>query len=144
MTSPKAIVAIFLLVYLPAFSYLAYVGVREAIPLQAILFLTAVLGLGELARRVVTKATLPKVVLGSVGGVLGLFWIVQTIRRILFIVSEGGMERSDGQGSPLMFLVGAAAEFLILGLPALGLLLLAASRPSRPADADLATRSLQP
>ncbi len=41
----------------------------------------------------------------------GLFF--QTVRRILFMVEHGGMERSDGYGSPLAFLLGFVTEQLL-------------------------------
>lgn len=36
--------------------------------------------------------------------------LYQTIRRIKFVLANGGMERSDGQGSPLAFLFGLVME----------------------------------
>lgn len=36
--------------------------------------------------------------------------LAQTIRRVLFVIHNGGMERADGYGSPLAFLLGVVAE----------------------------------
>ena len=44
-----------------------------------------------------------------------IFWFVlllQTTNRIFFIMENGGMERADGQGSPLAFLIGMVIELL--------------------------------
>jgi hypothetical protein len=44
---------------------------------------------------------------------INLFWwplLAQTIRRTLFVMENGGMERADGQGSPVAFLLGVVGE----------------------------------
>lgn len=44
---------------------------------------------------------------------INLFWwplLVQTSRRIWFVIENGGMERADGLGSPLAFLIGLIGE----------------------------------
>jgi len=44
---------------------------------------------------------------------VNIFWwplLYQTMRRILFMIEHGGMERSDGLGSPLAFLVNMVIE----------------------------------
>lgn len=41
------------------------------------------------------------------------FWLpllYQTLRRIQFVLENGGMERTDGQGSPMAFLLGLTME----------------------------------
>jgi len=46
---------------------------------------------------------------------VNLFWwplLLQTVRRAVFIVKNGGMERADGYGSPLAFLIGIIGEQL--------------------------------
>ena len=54
-------------------------------------------------------------------GLVNLFWwplLWQTTRRILFIFENGGLDSSDGYGSPLAFLVGMLGEqLLFLPLP---------------------------
>ena len=50
--------------------------------------------------------------------------LYQIIRRINFIIENGGMERADGYGSPLAFLIGFVAE-LYLFIP-ISVILLAA------------------
>jgi hypothetical protein len=45
--------------------------------------------------------------------------LIQTVRRVVFVVQNGGMDRADGYGSPLAFLMGAVFEqffFLPLSL----------------------------
>ncbi len=44
---------------------------------------------------------------------VNLFWwplLAQTIMRIGFVIENGGMERADGFGSPLTFLLGLVGE----------------------------------
>ncbi len=44
---------------------------------------------------------------------INLFWwplLLQTGRRVWFVIENGGMERDDGAGSPLAFLVGIVGE----------------------------------
>ena len=46
--------------------------------------------------------------------------LYQTIKRINFVLENGGMERADGQESPLAFLLGLAIEqFFFIPLSAL-------------------------
>ncbi len=46
---------------------------------------------------------------------ISLLWILllgRTIMRIHFVIENGGMERADGDGSPLAFLIGLLGEQL--------------------------------
>lgn len=46
---------------------------------------------------------------------VNLFWwpiLGKTILRIIFVVENGGMERADGYGSPVAFLIGLVGEQL--------------------------------
>ncbi|PLX41752.1 MAG: hypothetical protein C0609_10895 [Deltaproteobacteria bacterium] len=46
---------------------------------------------------------------------LFIFWLpvfIQTIRRVSFIYQNGGFERADGYGSPLLFLINFTMELL--------------------------------
>ncbi len=48
-------------------------------------------------------------------GLVNLFWwplLWRIGRRILFVLENGGMERADGHGSPLAFLIGLVGEQL--------------------------------
>jgi len=48
--------------------------------------------------------------------VVNLFWwplLIQTVRRIWFVIEHGGMERSDGHGSPVAFLLSLAGEQIL-------------------------------
>jgi len=52
----------------------------------------------------------------------GLFWFLCAAvlyRRIAFIITNGGMERSDGSGSPAAFLFGMAIEAVFTSVPAM-------------------------
>ncbi len=48
---------------------------------------------------------------------LWLLMLLRTFQRAYFIIENGGMERADGYGSPLAFLIGLAGEQLFF-LPA--------------------------
>jgi hypothetical protein len=44
---------------------------------------------------------------------VNVFWwplLARTAQRVLFVLENGGMERSDGYGSPLAFLIGLVGE----------------------------------
>jgi hypothetical protein len=43
---------------------------------------------------------------------LWLLLLARTVQRIQFVIENGGMERADGYGSPLAFLVGLIGEQL--------------------------------
>jgi len=46
-------------------------------------------------------------------GLSNLFWCLllwQTGRRFVFVIEQGGMEKADGQGSPVAFLIGMTGE----------------------------------
>ncbi len=45
-----------------------------------------------------------------IGTLVWLLLLLQTIIRIEFVIENGGMERSDGYGSPLAFLIGLIGE----------------------------------
>jgi hypothetical protein len=48
-------------------------------------------------------------------GLVNLFWwhlLWRTGNRILFVIENGGMERVDGFGSPLAFVIGVLGEQL--------------------------------
>jgi hypothetical protein len=113
------------LIYLPAFGFLLVVGIANGTIPQVAFCLLAMLCLGALFYRSWKEKYLPKVALGVLAVFPGGLWIFQTIRRIGFVLREGGMERADGYGSPLAFLLGVVGEGLILGLPAILLIAVA-------------------
>jgi len=44
---------------------------------------------------------------------VNLFWwplLARTVQRVTFVLKNGGMERADGYGSPLAFLIGLVGE----------------------------------
>ncbi len=46
---------------------------------------------------------------------IALLWIllfIQELRRVIFILENSGMERADGYGSPLAFLIGLFFELI--------------------------------
>lgn len=106
------------LTYLPVFGFLLVVGVANGTIPQVAFCLAALLFLGGVCFRLWKEKYLPKVVLRTLAAALGCLWLFQSIRRIEFVLREGGMERADGYGSPLAFLIGVVAEGLIFGLPA--------------------------
>ncbi|NIP60902.1 MAG: hypothetical protein GWM92_20785 [Gemmatimonadetes bacterium] len=79
-------------------------------------------------------------------GVPLLLGLVQSARRILFIVDRGGLESVGGRGSPLAFLVGWGEEALVLLIPGLVLTGLGAwtwreeRAPSPASEARLGTK----
>ena len=111
------------LTYLPVCGFLLIVGVLNVNLAQLAVCFFALLCLSIISYRLWTEKYLPKVILGAGSAVLGCLWIFQAVRRIEFALKEGGMERADGFGSPLAFLVGVFSEGLILGVPALILFL---------------------
>lgn len=117
--------SLFGIVYLPVFGFFAFVGIWNSNPAQALIFLAAIALFFLLSFRVVKQKRIPKRIAGFFAVALGLLWSFQSVRRVIFVLTEGGMERSDGHGSPLAFILGIAAEFFLLGLPAVGLLLIA-------------------
>ena len=112
------------LTYLPVCGFLLIVGVLNVNFTQLAVCLFALLCLSIISYRLWTEKYLPKVILGAGSAVLGCLWIIQAVRRIEFAVREGGMERADGFGSPLAFLIGVVSEGLILGVPAVILFLI--------------------
>lgn len=68
--------------------------------------------------------------------VLWLPLLYQTIKRVNFVLENGGMERVDGQGSPLAFLLGLATEqFFFIPLSAVVIVgLLQWLRPNKALD----------
>lgn len=48
--------------------------------------------------------------------VVNLFWwplLIQTVRRIWFVIEHGGMDRPEPPGSPVAFLLGFAGEQIL-------------------------------
>ena len=125
MITKRIIPIIGSLIYLPVFGFLVVVGIVNGTIPQVAFCLLTLLCLGALFYRSWKEKYLPKVALGVLAVFPGGLWIFQTIRRIGFVLREGGMERADGYGSPLAFLLGVVGEGLILGLPAILLLLIA-------------------
>jgi len=68
--------------------------------------------------------------------VLWISLLYQTIKRIKFVLENGGMERVDGQGSPLAFLLGLTIEqFFFIPLSALVIVgLLQLLMPKKPLE----------
>ena len=111
--------------YLPIFGFLLLVGILNGTAEQIAFCLLALSCLVTLCHRLWKERYLPKLALWVLAAMLGSLWIFQSIRRMGFVIKEGGMERADGYGSPLAFLIGVVGEALILGLPAVFLLIIA-------------------
>jgi hypothetical protein len=74
---------------------------------------------------------------------VNVFWwplFAMTILRINFVIENGGMERADGYGSPLAFLIGLIGEqifFIPLSTAlAAGIIVIYRSRRSQPENVD--------
>lgn len=107
------------LVYLPFLGFFLWVGIAKGIFSLIGFCLFALLCLGLTLFRLWTEQRLPKAIFGVLAVFAGSLWLFQSIRRIGFVIREGGMERADGYGSPLAFLIGVVGEGLSLGLPAI-------------------------
>ena len=125
MMTKRIIPIIGSLIYLPVFGFLLVVGIANGTFPQIAFCIVALLCVGVFAYRLWKEKYLPKVALGLLAVFPGGLWIFQTIRRIGFVLREGGMERADGNGSPVAFLLGVVGEGLILGLPAILLVVIA-------------------
>lgn len=137
MTIKLILVGAFGFAYLPILLFLAIVGIWNGNMVQALVFLAAVALFCLLCFRVAKGKRIPKKIAGVVAATLGVLWAIQTARRSIFVLTEGGMENSDGQGSPLAFVLGIAAEFFLLGLPAVGLLLIALFHRNESATSEI-------
>ena len=65
-------------------------------------------------------------------------FLIQTVRRVLFVIENGGMERADGYGSPLAFLLGVLLEqffFLPLSFSMIFGIAIIVKRPGNPLQA---------
>lgn len=113
------------LVYLPVFGFLLLVGIVNEVLPQVIFCVFALLSVCVLSYRLWNEKYLPKLVLGILTIFPAALWAFQTIRRIEFVIRERGMERANGYGSPLAFLIGVIGEGLIFALPAILLIMVA-------------------
>lgn len=125
MITKRILPILAVLVYLPVFVFLFIVGAVNGNFIQVMVFLGLIFCLAIFCYRLWKEKYLPKYVCGIGSALFGLIWFFQVFRRIEFILREGGMERADGYGSPLAFLVGMIFEGLILAIPAVILMLIA-------------------
>jgi hypothetical protein len=81
--------------------------------------------------RGVMKAVIPAIALIAIPW---SFAAVQSLRRVGFIIREGGMERADGYGSPALFLFNWLTELSVFLIPLtlIAARLVTARRGSRP------------
>ena len=114
----------YLVVYVPPLSFLLFTSfVNAQWPFFSILCFFSII-LIFLVRKVFKKERISRIVT-SIAAIV--FWVAYGIllsRRVIFMIQEGGMERRDGYGSPMAFLLGMMAEIFILALPALAFTLL--------------------
>jgi len=77
-----------------------------------------------LARKVFKKQRISRTVTAIAASVFWIFYGIRLSHRVIFIIQEGGMERRDGYGSPMAFLLGMISEIFFLAFPALAFTLL--------------------
>lgn len=118
MKTKRVILILAMMVYLPAFGYISTMSMKAGFFVEGAMFAFAILVLGTLCYRVWKELYLPKVTLGIFSGLLALVWAFTIVQRITFVLREGGMERADGYGSPLAFLLNIVYEAWCFGVPA--------------------------
>ncbi|MGF1452393.1 MAG: hypothetical protein ACFB21_10015 [Opitutales bacterium] len=131
------------LIYLPVLGFFLVVAAVNGVVPMFLICVLALLCLAGIGYRLWKEQYLPKVLVGTLAALLGSVWLFQLVRRTLFVLTEGGMERADGHGSPLAFAIGLAAEGLLLGLPA-GLLALIAALHKNPTRARMRAENRTP
>jgi glucan phosphoethanolaminetransferase (alkaline phosphatase superfamily) len=115
----------YLVIYGPLLAFFLFVSFWNAKwPAFAVLcFFTAILIL--LARTILKKERISRSVTAVAASVFWIAYGTLLSRRIIFMIQEGGMERRDGYGSPMAFLLGMISEGFLLALPAMAFTLLA-------------------
>jgi len=106
MITERVIPILAIVGYLPALSFLSFVSLRYwNSPQWPATFILAILVLGTLCYRLWRAMYLPIKTLAILSIALGLLWAMTAYRRIAFVIREGGIERADGYGSPLAFVL---------------------------------------
>jgi len=90
--------------------FLSIVNLAWARAMLSALLMVAVWGLFEGVRRHVPTAFRISLALATL---LWLYLLFVTVRRVGFVLEHGGMERADGYGSPMAFLLGVFFEQLL-------------------------------
>lgn len=119
MITTRVIPIIVCALYGPIFAFLFCLGIVLENPSQVWIFFFAFFCLLAICYRLWKEAYLPKIVLGISGTLMSLLWLIQSYRRIEFIIREGGIERADGYGSPVAFLANMVIEAILLAIPAI-------------------------
>lgn len=107
----KSILATTLVISIPS-SFLLFVGLAN-LSLSHLVFWGSMLALWWGSYLYLRNGS--KRVIWLSFGLVNFFWwplLWRTGSRVLFLVNNGGMERADGYGSPLAFLVGLVGEQL--------------------------------
>ena len=127
---------------LPTFFALLSLGSGPVRPAEITLgsFALAWWVVGILLVRGVGSAILPALALVAVPWCLV---VAQAVRRVAFIIREGGMERADGLGSPLLFLFNWVIELSVAFVPLtlIGIKLARAFRRERYRSTDMTLES---
>ena len=121
--------------YLPALSFSSFMSLKAGFFVDGAICAFAILVLGTLCYRLWKELYLPRKTLGIVSGLLALVWAFTIFQRVAFVLREGGMERADGYGSPLAFLLNIVYEAWCFGLPAV-LIAIVAKRHRNPLKAQ--------
>jgi hypothetical protein len=115
----------YLVIYGPLLAFYFFVSVCNAKwPFFGVLCLFTFITV-SLTRKIFRQEKISRRVTTVAACVFGTAYGINSFQRIVFMIHEGGMERRDGYGSPMAFLLGMIAEFFILGLPAIAFTLLA-------------------
>ena len=132
MVIKRVIPFLAMVVYLPAFIFISFISLKDRYFVEGLIFAFAILVLGTICYRVWKELYLPKVLLGIFSGLLFVVWAIKVLQRITFVLREGGMERVDGYGSPLAFLLNVFYEAWALALPAILIALIVKGHRDQP------------
>ncbi len=115
----------YLVIYSPFLAFSLFVSLwNSKWILFGVLCILAII-MVRVTRKVLKKEKFSRFVTAISAILFGAVYGIQLFRRILFMIQEGGMERRNGDGSPLAFLLGMVGEIFLLALPALAFTLLA-------------------
>lgn len=115
----------FLLVYCPVIAFFLFISLWNSKWLLFGLLCIFSPIMFRVTQKILKKETFSRFATATGAVLLWAAYGILLFRRVLFIIQEGGMERRDGYGSPLAFLIGMVTEVLLLALPAIAFTLLA-------------------
>ena len=114
----------YLVIYVPPLSFLLFSSFSNSQwPFFGILCIFTLI-MVVLVRKVFRKERISRIVTAIAASVFGIAYGILLSRRVVFMIQESGMERRDGYGSPMAFLLGMMTEMFLLALPALAFTLI--------------------